>query len=115
MAKAKGLLRWGANFTVLSVGLHILGLGLSGFGAQAVPLAIIGLIFAALAYGLMQGLRWLGYVTFIALLIGTIAAVSNIWSVGAVPGWVYISIAAANLAGVCALFLALWKPSPTPA
>ena len=112
MTKTTGLLRWGANFTALSAGLHVLAPIISGFSGDAVPLLIAGVVYAAFAYGLYQGRRWLAYVVFLVLLMGTSVAVSGIWASGDVPGWLFGGIAVANLLAVAALFGALWKSAP---
>jgi hypothetical protein len=112
MTHTKGAMRWAANFVALSAGLHILALLLSGFSTEGMALLPVGIVYAGFAYGLLQGWRWLGYVVFIALLIATIIAISNIWALGDVPGWLYTGIVAANLATVVCLFAALWKSVP---
>jgi hypothetical protein len=54
-------------------------------------------------------MRWVAYLGFVALFVGLIMAASNLYTVGAVPIWLYTSLAAANLLGVVALFAALWR------
>ena len=109
MTKPDGAMRWGANFVGLSAVLHILALFVSGFSAESVPLAVVGVIYAGFAYGLLRGWRWMAYVTFLVLLMGTSVAVSGIWTLGPVPGWIFAGIAVANLLCVACLFVALWK------
>lgn len=109
MRRSKGALRWGANFVALSAGLHVLALIVGGFSTEALRLSIFGIVYAGFAYGLLLGWRWLAYVVFIVLLVGTSVAVSNIWAFGEVPGWLYAAIAVANLLAIAALFGALWK------
>jgi len=46
---------------------------------------------------------------FNQVLIGTIMAVSRIWALGDVPGWLYAGIALANLLSAASLFAAIWK------
>jgi len=115
MTKSQGAMRWGANFVALSAGLHFLALFVSGFSTQAVQLLPFAIVYAGFAYGLLQGWRWLAYIVFITLLIGTSLAIVGIWALGAVPGWIYASIAVANLISVAALFVALWQAPPTTA
>ncbi len=114
MTRIKGPLRWAAIFAAISALLHLLGLLISFVSASAVWLAPFGLIYAGFAYGLLQGWRWLGYVAFVVLLIGTSVAIGNIWALGAVPGWLFGAIAVINLLAVASLFIALWK-APEPA
>jgi uncharacterized membrane protein (DUF2068 family) len=115
MTKTKGAMRWAANFTALSAGLHVLAVIMGGFGAAAGPLLAVGVIYGGFAYGLLRGWRWLAYIAFVVLLIGTSFAVSNIWALGDVPGWIYAGIACANLLAVLALFGALWRSPETVA
>ncbi len=109
MTKTKGAMRWAANFVALSAGLYVLALFISRFSAEAVQLLPVAVIYAGFAYGLLRGWRWLAYIAFVVLLIGTSFAVSNIWALGDVPGWIYAGIACANLLAVAALFGALWR------
>lgn len=109
MTRAKGSLRWSANFVALSAGLHILALIVGGFSAEALRLLPFGIVYAGFAYGLLQGWRWLAYIVFVILLIGTSLSVSQIWAFGDVPGWLYSGIAVANLLSIVALFGALWQ------
>lgn len=109
MTKTKGAMRWAANFVGISAGLHVLALFVGGFSAEAVQLLPFAVVYAGFAYGLLQGWRWLAYVAFIVLLIGTSLAIVGIWALGDVPGWIYASIVAANLLSVVVLFAALWK------
>lgn len=109
MTQTKGAMRWAANFVALSAALHVLALLVSGFSREALPLLPFGVVYAGFAYGLMQGWRWLAYIVFIVLFIGTSLAISRVWAVGDVPGWIYIGIAIANSASVAALLAALWR------
>lgn len=109
MAQLNGAMRWGANFTALSAALHLLALPVSGFSAEAMPLLPFAMVYAAFAYGLYRGWRWVGYITFLVLLIGISLALSRIWAYGDVPGWTFASIAAANVLAVVCLLGALWR------
>ncbi|MEL7179838.1 MAG: hypothetical protein AAFN63_08405 [Pseudomonadota bacterium] len=107
MAKAKGAMRWAANFVGISAGLHLLALVLGRFSAEALQLLPFAIVYAGFAYGLLQGWRWLAYISFIALLIGTSLAIVGIWALGDVPGWAYTGIVMANLLSATTLFVAL--------
>lgn len=109
MAKAKGAMRWAANFVGLSAFLHLLALVVGGFSAEALQLLPFAIIYGGFAYGLLQGWRWLAYIAFITLLLGTSLAIVGIWALGDVPGWLYAGIAVANLLSVTALLIALWN------
>ena len=109
MTQTKGAMRWAANFVALSAALHVIALLVSSFSSEALRLLPFGIVYAGFAYGLLQGWRWLAYIVFIVLLIGSSLAIGNVWAFGDVPGWIYIGIAAANLASVVALFATLWR------
>ena len=115
MPLTKGPLRWGANFVALSGVLHIAAPVLSGFSSFGLGLAGLGVVYLAMAYGLFQNMRWVGYIAFLVMFIGLSAALSNIWSAGPVPGWLFIAIAVANIGAVVTLFIALWRARPEPA
>lgn len=115
MTQTKGAMRWGGIFVAVSAALHAVGLIVSGFGALVMPLLVFGVVFAVLAYGLLQGRRWVAYVAFIVALMGLSFAAGNLWSLGAVPAWVFQGIFAANLLAVLALFGALWRTIEQPA
>jgi hypothetical protein len=102
-------MRWGAYFTALSAGLHLLALPVSRFSADALILLPFALVYAGFAYGLFRGWRWVAYVVFIVLLVGISLAIARIWANGDVPRWIYMGIAGANILSVTTLFVALWK------
>lgn len=109
MTKSNGAMRWAANFAALSALLYLLALAVSSFSAEAIGRLPFALFFAGVAFGMFKGWRWLAYVAFIGMFVSAILAISNIWTLGAVPGWLYATIASVNLVAVAALFIALWK------
>lgn len=111
MTNPRSPYRIGAFFVVLSAVLHLIAPVVSGFDATGWQLAVIGVIYVAAAAGLMRDWRWLAYVMLFVMMIGSIAAITGIWALAAVPGWVYGAITIANWAAVIALFLALWRPA----
>ena len=113
MIDAKGPYRVGALFVALSGLVHLLALFVSGFASGALVLVPAGIVYLGFAYGLLQGWRWLAYVTFLIMLIGISATMTGIWAISPVPPWIYIAIALAHACAVVALFVALWRPRPT--
>jgi hypothetical protein len=109
MTQTSTAMRWGAYFTALSAGIHLLALPVSRFSADALILLPFALVYAGFAYGLFRGWRWLAYVVFIVLLVGISLAIARIWANGDVPRWIYMGIAGANILSVTTLFVALWK------
>jgi len=111
MTDARSPYRVGAVFLAISAILHLISPVFAGFAGQALGLFAIGVIYLAAAWGLMQRWRWLAYVVFLVLMIGSIAALTGIWALAPVPGWIYASIFFANWAVAVALFIALWRPN----
>jgi len=102
--------RVGAIFLAISAILHVMSPIFAGFAGQAPVLFVVGLVYLAAAWGLMQTWRWLAYIFFIVLMIGSVAALLGIWTQAPVPGWIYAGIFISNWAAILALFVALWKP-----
>jgi len=111
MTDARSPYRIGAVFLAISAVLHLISPIFAGFSGQAPMLFLIGLVYLAATWGLMQNWRWLAYVMLFVLMIGSIASVTQIWALAAVPGWIYAGIFIANWLAVLTLFLALWRPA----
>ena len=105
--------RTGALFVALSAALHLIAPVISLGARDGLMLLPFGIVYLALAWGLMRGWRWLAYVTFLIMLIGISATMTGIWAISPVPPWIYIAIALANACAAVALFVALWRPRPT--
>ena len=105
--------RTGALLVLLSAAFHLIAPLISLGARDGLMLLPVGIVYVAFAWGLMRGWRWLAYVTFLIMLIGISAAMTGIWSISPVPSWIYIGIALANICAALALFVALWRPSPT--
>lgn len=115
MIDAKGPFRIGALFVGLSGIVHILAMLVSGFASDALVLAPVGLLYLAFAYGLLQGWRWLAYLVFVLMMIGSLAALSSAWSTPGVPTWIYLTIFVLDWLTVFSLFGALWRARPVTA
>jgi glycerol-3-phosphate acyltransferase PlsY len=102
--------RLGAVFLAISAILHLMSPLFAGFNGQAPVLFIVGVVYFAAAWGLMRTWRWLAYVVFVVLMIGSVAALLGVWAQAPVPGWIYAGIFIANWGAVLALFFALWRP-----
>ncbi len=108
----QGPYQWAIPFLLLSAALHIVAPLISGFVVEALVLALVGVVYGICAFGLSRGMRWLAHVMYLVLFLGGIFALGNIWSVGPVPGWIYLGIVIANALAVLALFGALWRAPP---
>lgn len=115
MVDAKGPFRIGALFVALSGIVHILALLVSGFASESFVLVPVGVFYIALAYGLLQGWRWLAYLVFVLMMIGSVLAISSAWTTPNVPTWVHLSIFVLDWLAVLALFVALWRSRPVAA
>ncbi|NRB01642.1 MAG: hypothetical protein HRU30_00090 [Rhodobacteraceae bacterium] len=101
--------RFGAMFVTLSAVLHLISPIFGGFSQDALMLFAAGVVYAVIARGLMGDRRWLAYLTFLILMIGSVVALTYAWSLGPVPSWIYVGIIFADWGGVLALFVALWR------
>lgn len=115
MIDAKGPFRTGALFVGLSGILHILAPLVSSFASGALILVPAGLFYLVLAYGLLQGWRWLAYLVFLILMIGSVIAIGSAWSTPMVPTWVFLTIFVLDWLAILALFAALWRSRPAVA
>lgn len=102
-----GSLRLAGQFVALSAALHVVAFVLSGFDRFGWIMLAVGVVYLALSLGLTRGMRSLGYLVFVLLLAGSIAAFVQL---GAMADWVIWAIIAANLLALLNLFVALWRP-----
>ena len=79
------------------------------FVTGAAAPVLFGLICAALAFGLFQGLRWCAYLAFLALMVSSVFALTQMWPTEANVNWVFVAVFGANWAAIFALFAALWQ------
>ncbi|MEL6688814.1 MAG: hypothetical protein AAFP28_00730 [Pseudomonadota bacterium] len=115
MTDMRGPYRTGALFVGISAVLHLIAPVFGGFGTDALTLFVVGIVYMAIAYGLLQGYRWLAYLTFLLMMAGSVVAITGIWGLGPVPGWIYAGIVIADWLAVLALFAALWRSRPSVA
>ncbi len=92
--------------------LHLAAPIFGGFSGTGLMLLPIFILYAAMAYGLSIGWRWLAWITFFVTAIGGMVAMSYLWSFDPVPTWVFAGILAADWACMVVLFGVLWR-SPT--
>jgi hypothetical protein len=104
--------RFAAAFAALSGVLHIAAPVVSGFASEAWLVVPFGVIYLILAYGLFMGWRWLAWLAFFWSFAGVAGAISQIWTQGVLPGWLFQAILAANVLAVLGLFVALWRAPP---
>lgn len=107
MTSNNGPMRWAGNFAGLAAVLSLGGL-LTG---DVVSALVAGGLYAAIAYGLFRGLRWVGYVSFVVLFLGVSVALAGIWSPDQSTGLLSGATALALAIAVVCLFAALWRPA----
>lgn len=106
---AFGTLKLAGQFVFLSALLHLLAFGLAGFVPFGWAMLAVAVFYTLLAMGLTRGMRGLGYLVFVLLLIGTVGGLIQVGTVR-VPDWSIWAILAADLLALINLFVALWRP-----
>ncbi|WP_152544504.1 hypothetical protein [Actibacterium mucosum] len=105
--KPQGMLGWAGLFILISGILHIVAPVFTGFSAAGLQLVPIGIVYALLGWGLMRGWSRLACATYLIVLILVLMAFGSMG--GAVPIWLTGLIIAADVAGLVALFLYIWR------
>lgn len=88
---------------------HLIAPFVSGFANESVPLFIVGVLYLALGEGLRRDKRWVAWIGFALMLVGTNIAWGSTYGDGPVPNWLWWLIILANLACFVNLFIALWR------
>ena len=104
-----GTLKLSGQITALVAALHAVAIGWSGFGGFGAILLALAVVYFGLALGLTRGMRGLGYLAFVVLLAGAVAAYAWVGRV-AVPDGILLAMLGAKLLAVLTLFVALWRP-----
>lgn len=99
-----------ALFVFISAVLHLIAPFVSGFSAAGWQLVPFGIVYVAIGYGLMRGMRWLAWLTLFVMMAGGIAALGAYFGVSAVPAWLYLLIVVADWLAAACLFAILWMP-----
>ncbi len=109
MLKFQGPYRLAALCVLASAVLLLVAPVLGGFSRSGFGSVPFGLLFLSVFYGLSQGWRWLAYLAFFLCMIAAILALSNAWTLNALPSWWYVTIAVLFALGILTLFIALWR------
>jgi uncharacterized membrane protein (DUF2068 family) len=102
-------LRTAALPVSVSALLHIFAFVPDGLNAGAGMMFGIGIVYILMAIGLRRNLRWVAWLTFLAMTFGAVAA--YIVSGGGTAlhnGW-FLTIAVIDLAAAILLFICLWR------
>ncbi|KNG93381.1 hypothetical protein [Pseudaestuariivita atlantica] len=100
-----------ALFIALSGVLHLVALPFGAWEAFGLIFVAIAVFYAALAWGLVQGWRWVAWLAFFCMLIGGIGAFSETFA--RIPAWPHWAILLADASAAVLLFRALWWPAHT--
>lgn len=92
--------------------LHLSLLALPG-PAGATTVIVAAIVLVALALGLRQGWRWLGYVAFLGALGAGIAALGLAVADGGPQSHIAWGILGSTWLAAATLFLELWAPPPS--
>lgn len=110
MIDARSPYRIGAVFLGISAILHLIAPLFAGLSGQAPILFVFGVVYVIAVWGLMRAMRWLAYVVMLVLMVGSVIAMTGIWAMAPVPGWIYAGIVFANWSAVLSLAAVLWRP-----
>ncbi len=103
--------RYAAYALGLSALLHLFAGPFSGWADVGLLLIPIGLIYLLAAAGLKRGWRWLAYLVFVCMLVGTLICYAAFGSEIAkpIPSALIVGIVVTDLACAAVLFGILWK------
>lgn len=94
----------------ISALLRIFSPVVGGFTSGTATLIGIGVVYGLIAWGLMQGWKWLACLTFVIMLVGSVAALSGALTNGAaVPGWWFLMILVVDVSVLITLFMYIWR------
>ena len=105
-------LRVAATAVFASAALHIGAVATAGFAQPTLILLGVSSFYVLLGLGVLRGLRWVAYLTFICMLIGGNGALIEIGRETYAGFWM-IGIACTDGLAAAALFVALWQSRPS--
>lgn len=100
-----------AVFLLVSGVLHLGVTLLGGFSTFGLLLALVAPFYGLIALGLLRNWRWLAWLAFVLLLIGSVGAFTETAGPITGPAWIYWVILLANLGALVTLFTILWRPA----
>lgn len=101
-----------APLVFLSGLLHLPVFAVDGMTGFAGAMAVIGLVYIAIAAGLRRGWRWLSWIAFLAMAFGAVAAYIAAGTDASLHRWLFLAIAIIDLLAAIILFGALWRSRP---
>lgn len=109
MPRLAGPFGVGAFFVLLSAILHVVAVAVSAFAPGTLILLPVAVVYFLIVAGLTRSMRWLAYIAFLVMGIGSIAAFGMLWSATGTLYWTYLLILIADLGAMAALFSVLWR------
>lgn len=107
-----GSLKVAGQFLLISALLHIPAPILSGFAPVGWFMLGVAVFYVVLSMGLTRGVRPLGYIVFMCMLIGMCGAYISL-ATTPLPHWLIWSIIAVDALVALNLFAALWRNEPS--
>ena len=98
-----------AYLMMLTGGLHVVAFIIGGFSYGGGGLAPVGLLFIGIGFGLLQGWRWLAWITFLGVGFGVSFVIRDVFATPQVPSWWFAMIILVDFAALIALFAWLWR------
>lgn len=107
-------MRLAAIFVLISAVLHVIAAILSGFAWEGLKLLPFAAIYGLLGLGLMQGRRWVAWLTFLMMLVFSFfALMMSLEDFPEVPPQVSAMIVAADWLTAACLLVVLWRGQPS--
>jgi hypothetical protein len=100
-------------FILISAALHVAGVALAGFAGDTLFLLGPAALYAMLYAGLARGMMWVAWIAFVAMLGGSMGAISELFAVSPVPAWVFAGILGTDICAAILLFGAIWRGRPS--
>ncbi|WP_333714201.1 hypothetical protein [Yoonia sp.] len=99
-------------FILVSAALHVAGVAVAGFAAGSLVLLVPAALYVLFYAGLARRLIWVAWIAFIAMLGGSMGAISELYAASPVPDWVFAGILGADICAAILLFGAIWRGRP---
>ncbi len=103
-----GTYRMAGLFMSLSAALHLSTFVVAGFTPNAMVFAMIGVVYAFLAWGVIHALRWVSYLVFLIVIFAISVAIAALGSTAIPNFWLVLIIFAEGMTALN-LFVRLWR------
>ena len=93
---------------ILNAALHLLSFLVGGFNPHTIQFIFVGILYGAIAYGLLRGVNLLACITFVIALVGVNAAYIGMGYMQ-IPDWWLGLIVLLDALIAFVLFFYIWK------